>query len=202
MTDIRLIRPKGSRIWGIAGAFAFVGLVLWASAFVVGDATAPDELPRVGAAAGFGSGRATVLPANPVPFTAVTPPTTRDLGRLVRVTGIAESRVAASSVWIRTPDGYRVLVRFEPRPDPALLGGVGSGATVDFDGYLQNIAVAEFLQIMDSLGVRIPRPPPARKFGDLPDPGFARIDSLFIKDYYVSVRPEGILTESDSQPAT
>ena len=34
--------------------FATIGLVLWASAFVLGDATAPDELPQVGAAANFG----------------------------------------------------------------------------------------------------------------------------------------------------
>ena len=39
--------------------------------------------------------------------------------------------------------------------------------------------MSEFRQIVDSLNVRIPRPPPARKFGDLPDPSFARVDSLY-----------------------
>lgn len=192
MPDVRLVQPRTNRIWGIVGIFAFLGLLLWASAFVVGDATDPDEGRAVGAAAGFGSIRAPVLPARAVPFTSLTPPQTRDLGRLVHLSGTAESRVAANSLWVRTPDGYRILVRFEPAPDPALLGGIGPGSAVSFLGYVQNIAVAEFLQIMDSLNVRIPRPPPARKFGDLPDPGFIRADSLFIKDYYVSVRPEGI----------
>ncbi len=196
MTDIRLVQPKSSRIWGIAGVLAFIGLLLWASAFVIGDATAPDELPGVGAGAGFGEHRAPVLPARAAPMSTVLPPSTRDLGRLVNITGFAESGVAASSLWVRTPEGFRILVRFQPAPAAELLAGIGSGSTVSFNGYVTSIAVAEFHQIVDSLGVRIPRPPPARKFGDLPDPGFARVDSLFIKDFYVSVRPEGIRPEA------
>ncbi len=192
MTDIRLIQPKTTRIWGTVCVLAFVGLLLWASAFVVGDATAPDQRPGVGASAGFGDHRAPVLPARATPFAAVSPPETRDLGRLVHVTGHAESRVAVNSVWLRTPDNYRILVRFEPAPSPGMLAGIGSGSAVDFNGYVSSIALAEFTQILDSLGVRVPRPPPGRKFGDLPDPGFAAVDSLFIKAYYVSVRPEGI----------
>src|SRR5690606_30958252 len=122
--------------------------------------TAPDELPGVGAGAGFGAIRAPILPAEAAPFASISPPRTRDLGRLVRISGIAESRVAANSLWVRTPRGYRILVRFEPAPDADLLRGIGAGSSVAFNGYLQNIAVAEFLQIMDSVGVRIPKPPP------------------------------------------
>jgi hypothetical protein len=200
MADIRIVQPRGSRIWLVMGSFAVAGLLAWASAYLVGDATAPDELPRVGAAANFGAVRAPVLPVEAVPFGSLTPLQTRDLGRLVRVSGFTESRVAANSVWIRTAEGYRILVRFEPAPPPELLQGIGGAVT--FSGYLQNIALAEFLQVVDSLNVRIPRPPPARKFGDLPDPGFARVDSLFIKDYYVSVRPEGIRGEAVQEAAT
>lgn len=181
-------------------SLAVVGLLFWATAFVLGDATAPDELPRVGAAAGFGAVRAPILPIEAVPFGTLTPVQTRDLGRLVRVAGVAESHVAGNSVWVRTPEGYRILVRFEPAPAPELLRGIGSGANVSFNGYLHSIALAEFNQIIDSLNVRIPRPPPARKFGDLPDPSFARVDSLFIRNYYVSVRPEGIRPERTARP--
>lgn len=189
---IRLVPPRGARVWPIMGAFAFIGLLLWASAFVLGDATAPEDLPRVGASAGFGSIRAPILPVDAVPFTTLTPLQTRDLGRLVHLSGVAESRVAVNSLWVRTDDGHRILVRFQPAPPAEQLRSIGPGARVSFDGYLQNIALAEFLQIIDSLRVSVPRPPPARKFGDLPDPGFLRLDSLFIKNYYVSVRPEGL----------
>jgi hypothetical protein len=202
MADIRLVQQRGSRIWLIMGSLAVLGILLWASAFVVGDATDPDELPRVGAAADFGSVRAPVLPVEAVPFGTLTPLQTRDLGRLVRVSGVAESRVAVNSVWIRTPEGYRILARFEPAPDPELLRGIGPGSSVSYSGYLHNIALAEFHQIVDSLGVRIPRPPPARKFGDLPDPSFARVDSLFIKTYYISVRPQAIRPDAPAEAAT
>lgn len=201
MADIRLVQQRGSRVWLVMGAFAFAGAVLWASAFFFGDATAPDELPQVGAAAGFGSVRAPVLPVEAVPFGTLTPLATRDIGRLVRLNGVIESRVAANSAYVRTPEGYRILARFEPAPEPELLSGIGPGSRVSFDGYLHNIALAEFRQIVDSLNVQIPRPPPARKFGDLPSPGFMQVDSLFIKNYYVSVRPQGIRPESPPDPA-
>lgn len=184
------------------GAFAFAGVLLWASAFFFGDATAPDELPRVGAAADFGSVRAPVLPVEAVPFASLTPLATRDIGRLVRLNGVVESRIAANSAYVRTPEGYRILVRFEPPPDPELLTGIGPGSTVRFDGYLHNIALAEFRQIVDSLNVQIPRPPPARKFGDLPSQSFMQVDSMFIKNYYVSVRPQGIRPDIIPDPAT
>lgn len=182
-------------------SFAVLGLLLWASAFVLGDATA-DEVPQVGASANFGSVRAPVLPVEAIPFTRLTPLQTRDLGRLVRVSGVAESGIRRSSLWVRTADGHRILVQFEPEPPEGALSSIGPGSSVNFDGYLQNIALAEFHQIVDSLNVRIPKPPPARKFGDLPDPGFARVDSLFIKNYYVSVRPEGINPDLPAEPQT
>ncbi len=192
MADIRLVRNRGSQVWLIMGGFALVGALFWASAFVLGDRTAPDELPRVGAAADFGAIRAPVIPVEAVPFATLTPLQTRDLGRLVRLRGVAESRVGVNSVWVRTDDGYRILARFEPAPPSELLSGIGNGTRVEFNGYLQTIALAEFLQVVDSLNVAIPKPPPGRKFGDLPNPTFRQVDSLFIKNYYISVRPEGI----------
>jgi hypothetical protein len=63
---------------------------------------------------------------------------------------------------------------------------------VDVQGYLQKISRAEFDAWIDSLDVYLPRPAPGVKFGDLPDSGFVRIDSLFIRDYYISVRPEAL----------
>jgi hypothetical protein len=71
---------------------------------------------------------------------------------------------------------------------------------VDLDGYLEKISEAEFQVWMDSLGVSIPRPPPGRKFGDLPEPAFARIDSLFIKNFYISVRPEALQPKETRPP--
>lgn len=197
MADIRLVRPKASRVWFLMIGLATVGLLFWASAFIVGDATDPDELPQVGASANFGSVRAPVLPVESVPFGSLTPVQTRDLGRLVRVNGVAESVIRRNSLWVRTNDGYRILVQFEPTPPDGALSGIGPGSSIRMDGYLHNLALAEFKQIIDSLNVSVPRPPPARKFGDLPNPSFARVDSLYIKNYYVSVRPEGIDVDDD-----
>jgi hypothetical protein len=199
LPDIRLVQNQGSRLWVLVLALAVGAILVWASAFMLGDATAPDELPRVGAAADFGALRASVPPVEPVPFETLTPIQTRDRGRLVRVTGIAESRIAVNSLWMRTGDGHRVLVRFEPTPPTEALEGIYPGASIALTGYVQNIAFAELRQILDSLQVRLPRPPPARKFGDLPDPAFARVDSLYIKDYYISVRPEGLQPDPPRQ---
>lgn len=202
MADIRMVRPQGGRIWLMMVGFAVAGLLLWASAFVVGDATAPDELPRVGAAADFGASRAPVLPVEAVPFGSLTPLQTRDLGRLVTVTGVAESAVRVNSVWVRTTEGYRILVRFEPTPPDELVQSIGPGSSIHFRGYVTNIALAELKQITDSLNVRLPRSPPARKFGDLPDPSFARLDALFIRNFYISVRPEGIRPDAPREAST
>jgi hypothetical protein len=192
MADIRLARPAGSRIWLWTGILAFLGLALWGSALVFGDATDPEEQPRVGAALDLGASRPPVLPALPVPLQTLNPLETRDLGRLVHVTGVSETSARHNAMWVRTTDGRRMLVRLEPEPEPELTQRLGAGSSIALDGYLAKISRAEFEVWMDSLGVRIPRPPPARKFGDLPDPGFARVDSLFIKNFYVSVRPEAL----------
>ena len=202
MTDIRLARPRGSRVWLWTGSLALVGFLVWASAFVLGDATAPDEQPRVGAALDFGAHRAAVLPAQPVPLQTLQPLQTRDLGRLVHLTGVAESRLRDNALWVRTAGGRRMLVRFEPAPSPEALRGIGPGSSLAVDGYVAKISRAEFNVWMDTLGVRIPRPPPARKFGDLPDPAFARLDSLFVKNYYVSVRPEALQRREQGEAAS
>lgn len=195
MADIRLI-SRGPRIWLWTGIFAAVGLALWASAFLVGDLTAPEELPRVGAGLDLGERRAPVLPPQAVPFQSLSPLEPRDLGRLVHLTGVAETPARSNAIWVRSTGGRRILVRFEPDPQPEALRRFSPGASVEFDGYLEKISRAEFDGWMDSLSVRIPRPPPARKFGDLPDPGFARVDSLFVRTYYISVRPAALGTES------
>lgn len=192
MADIRLVRPRGERLWVWIGLLCVVALLFWGSAFVFGDATDPSEQPRVGAAANFGADRAPVLPAQTVPFQTLVPLDTRDLGRLVNLTGVADTRVAGNAVWVRSSGGRRILVRFQPAPPEGALAGIGQGSAVNFDGYLQKISRAEFKEWVDTLRIAVPRPPPARKFGDLPDPAFMRVDSLFVRDFYISVRPEGI----------
>jgi hypothetical protein len=198
MADIRLARPRGTRVWLWTGVLAFIGIALWASAFFVGDATAPEEEPRVGAGLDLGATRPAVLPAQSVPLQTLTPLDQRDLGRLVRLTGVAESVVRENAVWVRTAGGRRMLVRFEPAPPETLTSRFRPGSTLDLDGYLASISRAEFEVWMDTLNVRIPRPPPAARFGNLPDPAFARVDSLFIKNFYVSVRPEAL--QPDVEP--
>lgn len=192
MPDIRLAHERQTRLWLWVGVLAALGLGLWSTAFFFGDATDPDERPKVGAQLDIGEDRTPVLPAQAVPFHAMTPVETRDLGRLVRLSGVAQSPVRSNAVWVRSAGGRRILVRFEPPPPAEALRGIGSGSRIEVEGYLEKISRAEFSAWMDTLGVRVPQPPPGRKFGDLPDPGFARVDSLFIKTYYISVRPEGL----------
>lgn len=202
MADIRLARPRANRLWLYVGVLAGLGFLLWASAYVLGDATDPAEAPKVGAQMGFGEERTPVLPAQATPFESIETLQARDLGRLIRISGAVGSRVAGNSVWVRAPDGRRILVRFEPAPPPEALRRVGSGGSIELDGYLEKISEAEFDVWMDTLGVRIPRPPPGRKFGDLPEPAFARVDSLFIKNFYISVRPEALTpSRTDSAQA-
>ena len=201
MADIRLARPRANRLWLYVGGLAALGFGLWASAFFVGDATDPANAPRVGAQIALGEGRTPVLPAQATPFQSIETLQTRDLGRLIRLTGVVESRVAGNAAWVRSPGGRRILVRFEPAPPAEALRRVSSGGTVELDGYLEKISEAEFGVWMDTLGVRIPRPPPGRKFGDLPEPSFARVDSLFIKNFYLSVRPEALAPREREEPA-
>lgn len=192
MADIRLVRPQTRTLWTWVVILATLGLVLWASAFVLGDATDPDERPQVGAGLEIGEDRPPVIPAAPVPINSLVPFGTRDLGRYVRLQGTALSPARANAVWVRTTEGRYLLVRFQPTPPEGALRGIGPGTRVDMNGYIQKISSAEFGAWTDTLGVRIPRPPPGRKFGDLPDSGFIRMASMFVKTYYVSVRPEGI----------
>lgn len=174
------------------GTLALAATAVWAVATWAGDPTDPEEPPRVGAAARFGEGRAPVLPAQAAPFPSLVPLRERDLGRLVHLTGVANSPVVNGKVWVRTPGEYRILLRFEPSPPAGALARIRPGSPIDVQGYLQDISRAEFTMWIDTLGVSIPRPPPGRKFGDLPDPEFARIDSLYIGNFYISVRPEAL----------
>jgi hypothetical protein len=154
----------------------------------------------VGAGANFGADRAPVLPLRTEGFEEVLPLQDRELGRLVHLTGVAETGAGKNAVWVRSPSGHRILVRFEPKPEASAMRRYYPGAGVNVDGYVQKIARAEFHAWMDSLDVYLPRPAPGVKFGDLPDSSFAKMDALFIKDYYLSVRPSGIGAEEAPQP--
>lgn len=202
MPDIRLIRPRGRHLGAWAAGFAVLGLLMWASAFVFGDRT--EERQRIGAE--IGMERAPILAAEATPFQSMAPLQPRDLGRLTRLTGVAESGVRRNAVWVRAAGGRRILVRFEPAPDTAEAGAavrgaiasIRPGSAVTLDGYLEKISSAEFRGVIDTLGVALPRPKPGRKFGDRPDSNFLRIDSLFIKNYYISVRPQTLVSGMDS----
>jgi hypothetical protein len=199
--DIRLTRGRNQRIWLWTLTIVGLGALALVAAMLFDDPSAHARGPGVGAAANFGADRAPVLPVVIEPFEQIGELTDRELGRLVRLTGTAESGVRRSAIYVRTPQGQRILVRFEPTPPQGRLGGLFNGGGVDVTGYVQKISRAEFDVWMDTLGVAIPRPPPGVKFGDLPDSNFMRIDSLFIKDYYVSVRPEGIGRRAGAAPA-
>lgn len=190
--DIRLTRGRNQRVWLWTALLVGLGGVAIAAAAIFGDPTAHGRMGGVGAAAHFGSDRAPVLPVVVEAFQNTPSLTDRELGRLLYVTGTAESAVRRNAVFVRSADGRRILVRFEPAPSPAKLAQAVNGGGISVNGYLQKISRAEFNVWMDTLGVVVPRPAPGVKFGDLPDPNFMRVDSLFVKDFYISVRPEGI----------
>ena len=190
--DVRLTRGKNHRVWMWVALIVGVSVVALLAAMVFGDPTQSGSQRGVGAAANFGKDRAPVQPVVIESFEQVKRLSDRELGRIVQLTGTAESAVRRAAVYVRTPTGRRILVRFEPTPTPEQLRGIVNGGGVNVTGYLMKISRAEFNVWMDTVGVVIPRPKPGVKFGDLPDSNFMRIDSLFIKDYYVSVRPEGI----------
>jgi hypothetical protein len=197
--DIRLVRGRESRVWLTVLLLAGAGvLVLVGVAVLGGDATMRAKR-QVGAAANFGADRAPVLPMQTQAFETLLPLDTRQLGRLVHLRATAETGVRGYAVWVRTPQGRRILVRFEPEPPATALRGLGPGSVVDVNGYVQKISRAEFDMWTDSLNVPIPRPRPGTKFGDVPDSGFAKIDSLFIKNFYISVRPEGLRHSRSTQ---
>jgi len=190
--DIRLVRGRNQRLWVWTMAIVTLCLIAWGSAFVLGDATMSTG-KQVGAKANFGGERAQVVPMQSEAFESALPLEDRELGRRLRLTGIAESRTVRNAVWVRTQNPRRwILVRVEPVPKGQTIRPFYPGSGVDVQGYLQKISRAEFDAWIDSLNVYLPRPTPGVKFGDLPDSGFIRIDSLFIRDYYISVRPEGV----------
>lgn len=190
--DIRLVRGRESRVWLIVLVLAGASVLLLVAVSVFGGDATMAAKRQVGAAANFGADRAAVLPMSTQPFETLLPLDNRELGRLVHLRATAESPTRGNAVWVRAPSGRRILVRFEPEPPEGALRAVGPGSVLDVNGYVQKISRAEFDVWTDSLGVVIPRPRPGTKFGDVPDSGFAKIDSLFIKDYYISVRPEGL----------
>lgn len=190
--DIRLVRGRESRVWLWVGLLAGAGVALLVMVNVFGGDATTAAKRQVGAAANFGANRAEVLPMETQAFETLLPLDPRQLGRLVHLRATAETGVRGNAVWVRTPTGRRILVRFEPAPPSGALRAMGPGSIVDVNGYIQKISRAEFDLWTDSLNVVIPRPRPGTKFGDVPDSGFAKIDSLFIKSFYVSVRPEGL----------
>jgi hypothetical protein len=190
MPDIRLTRRRGSQLWLWSGTLAVVGLLIWAYAAIFGDATDEDRRPAVGAMADFGAERAPVLPIEAVGFEALRPLSERDLGRLVRFSGTVERPVVRGVTWVRANDGRRILLRIEPLPPEDTRIPFSAGSRIEVAGYLQSISRAEFSAWMDSLRVSIPRPPPAPRLGTAPDPAFARIDALYVRNFYISIRPE------------
>jgi hypothetical protein len=199
MVDIRLVRPRGGKVWLWTGSLAALALLALALSMLLGDPTATRATRKRMAV--FPTERSPVTPLRAVEFEAVRPLESRALGRLLHLSGTAQSGVVRNAVWVKSGGGRRILVRFEPAPPPGALRAV-SGGQVEVDGYVTKIARAEFLSWMDSLGVTIPRPEPGVKFGDLPDSNFVRVDSLFVKDYYLSVRPDGIAPHAAPPPVT
>src|SRR3954470_11700930 len=114
--DIRLTRGRNQRVWLWTLCIVGGGAAAMIAAMLFGDPTAHPRGPGVGAAAHFGADRAPVLPVVVEPFAQVRRLTDRELGRLVRLEGSAESGVRRNAVYVRTPDGRRILVRFEPAP--------------------------------------------------------------------------------------
>lgn len=193
MPDIRLVRPRNSHVAAWTAVLAVIAVLIWlGSTFLFGDRTQDNVNRQVGARANFGADRGTVLPLQTESFEDAQPLESREVGRLLNLRGVAESGVRRNAVWVRSGSGKRILVRFEPAPPEGALRRITPGARLQVDGYVQKIARAEFDAWMDTLGVVIPRPRPGQKFGDLPDSTFARVDSLFIKDYFLSVLPTGI----------
>lgn len=200
MADFRLFRPRTNRVWLWSGCLAALAFLFWAWGTFYRDPTTHRRARLAGEAANFGAERTAVIPVVATPLDSVKPIEAGDLGLLVELRGTALSPVRRSAVWVGATDGRRILVRFEPQPPAEALRQIYPGSAIALDGYLQKLALAEFKVWMDTLGVSIPRPPPGVKFGDVPDPGFAHIDSLFIKEYYVSVRPEALTPATPTAP--
>jgi hypothetical protein len=196
--DIRLVRGRGHRLWMWVSILIGLALLAMLAGMVLGDPTTEPGRAS-GANANFGADRAAVVPMRAAPFESAFPLEDRELGRLLRVRGTAESEVVGGSLWVRTTAGRWILMRFEPTAP--VRGRVRSGSGVDVVGYLEKISRAEFDAWLDTLNVYLPRPRPGVKFGDLPDSGFIKVDSLFIREYYISVRPEGVAARGSTPDA-
>lgn len=191
--DIRLVRGRSHRLWAWIATLVGVMALAYLAGVFLGDPT--DGRGRAsGANANFGADRGAVVPIRAGPFESAFPLQDRELGRLLRVRGWAESQMRGGSLWVRTTAGRWILMRFEPSAPSG--SNYYPGAPVDVVGYLEKISLAEFNAWLDTLGVYLPRPRPGVKFGDLPDSGFTRVDTLFIRSYYISVRPEGTTREA------
>jgi hypothetical protein len=187
--DIRLVRGRRSRVWLWVGLLAGGGVLVLAVTLVFGGDRTMESGQAVGAEANFGAHRGEVLPMMAEPFESLLPLNTREIGRLVHLVGTAESPLRGGTVWVRSRGGRRILMRIDPTPEGMQMG---PGAGISVTGYVQKLSRAEFDLWTDTLGVILPRPRPGAKFGDVPDTAFARIDSLFIRDFMVLVRPEGL----------
>jgi hypothetical protein len=192
--DIRLVRPKGGKIWVWTGSLAALALGALVLSMIFGDPTASMRIKKRMAV--FPTQRSAVTPLRAVSFETVRPLEDRALGRLLHLSGTLQSGIVRNSAWVKADGGRRILVRFDPAPPAGALSSMLYSGRVEVDGYLSRIAEAEFKGWMDSLHVAIPRPEPGVKFGDVPDSNFVRIDSLFIKSYYLAVRPNGIAGSS------
>lgn len=200
MADIRIVRPRGSHLWLWSGVLAGLALVALALSWVFGDPTMRGRNKDKEAA--LNAQRAPVTPLRAVRFESALPLETRQIGRLLYLDGTAESRQVRGAVWVKTANGRRILVRFEPDTSAKGLRWLGYGSRVQANGYVTKIGRAELNAWLDSLGVVLPRPRPGEKFGDLPDSNFVRVDSLFIKDYYLSVRSGGLASVSRGEVST
>ena len=135
--DIRLTRGRNHRVWLWTAFLIGCGALALVAAALFGDPTSHGRGPGVGANAHFGADRAPVLPVVIEEFGRVPQLSDRELGRLLHVTGTAESGVRRAAVYVRAPDGRRILVRFEPTPPAGALNRFVNGGGVDVRGYLQ-----------------------------------------------------------------
>ena len=113
--DIRLVRGRQHRLWAWTASLVGVMGLAWLAGTFLGDATVGDGR-AAGANANFGADRGAVVPIRAGPFESAFPLQDRELGRLLRVRGTADSQMRRGSLWVRTTAGRWILMRFEPVP--------------------------------------------------------------------------------------
>src|SRR5215213_5211758 len=128
--DIRLVRGRSQRLWFWTSVLVGVSVLALLAARLFGDATRRPTA-GVGANANFGADRAPVRPVVVQAFGELGELKERELGRLLHVTGWAETQVRRGAVYVRTPGGRRILLRFEPEPPEGTLRSIYPGAAVD-----------------------------------------------------------------------